>query len=55
MVSRTHFLKGALSDRRQFLATESSLKMIKNALYFTTKALLALFKDITFWSCRKTA
>ena len=31
--------KDALSDLRQFLATESPLKMIKNAFYFTLKAL----------------
>ena len=29
--------KGALSDLRQFLATESPLKMTKNAFYFTLK------------------
>ena len=31
--------KGALSDLRQFLASESPLKMMKNAFYFTLKAL----------------
>ena len=31
--------KGALSGLRQFLATEISLKMVKNAFYFTLKAL----------------
>ena len=31
--------KGALSGMRQFLATESPLKMMKNAFYFTLKAL----------------
>ena len=35
-------LKGALSSLRQFLATESSLKMMKNAFYFTSKALFVL-------------
>ena len=35
-------LKGALSGLRQFLATESPLKMIKNVFYFTSKALLVL-------------
>ena len=30
------FLKGALSGLRQFLATESPLKMMKNAFYFTS-------------------
>ena len=34
--------KGALSDLRQFLATDSSLKMMKNAFYFTSKALFVL-------------
>ena len=54
------FFKGALSDLRQFLATESLLKMMKNAFYFTLKAffLLKKFKFLsvlTFWSSRKTA
>ena len=31
--------KGALSGLRQFLAAESPLKMMKNAFYFTLKAL----------------
>ena len=35
-------LKGALSGLRQFLATESPLKMMKNAFYFTSKALFVL-------------
>ena len=35
-------LKGALSGLRQFLATESLLKMIKNTFYFTSKALFVL-------------
>ena len=35
-------LKGALSGLRQFWATESPLKMIKNAFYFTSKALFVL-------------
>ena len=33
------FIKGALSSLRRFLVTESPLKMIKNAFYFTLKAL----------------
>ena len=37
----THF-KGALSGLRKILATESRLKMMKNALYFILKALLVL-------------
>ena len=31
--------KGALSGLRQFLATESLLKMMKKAFYFTSEAL----------------
>ena len=34
--------KGALAGLRQFLANESPLKMMKNAFYFTLKALLVL-------------
>ena len=43
-------LKGALSGIRQFLATESHLKMIKNDFYFTLRAVFALriFKFL-FW------
>ena len=52
-------LKGALSGLRQSLTTESPLEMMKNAVYFTLKALfvLKIFKIfvLTFWSCRKTA
>ena len=35
-------IKDALSGLRQFLETESSLKMIKNAFYFTLKSLFVL-------------
>ena len=35
-------LKGALSAQIQFLATENPLKMMKNAFYFTLKALFVL-------------
>ena len=35
-------VNSALSDLRQFLAIESPLKMIKNAFYFTSKALFGL-------------
>ena len=35
-------IKGALSGRRQFLATESPLNMMKNAVYFTSKALFVV-------------
>ena len=36
------FLKGALSGLRQFLAIERLLKMMRNAFYFTSKALFVL-------------
>ena len=52
-------IKDALSGQREFSATESPLKMMKNAFYFTSKALsvLKIFKFfvLTFWSCIKTA
>ena len=35
-------VKGALSGLRQLLATGSPLKMMKNAFYFTSKALFVL-------------
>ena len=35
-------LKGAILGLRQFLATEIPLKMMKNAFYFTSKALFVL-------------
>ena len=35
-------LKGALSGLRQFLAIASQLKMMRNAFYFTLKALFVL-------------
>ena len=35
-------LKGPLSGLRPFLAFENPLKMMKNAFYFTSKALFAL-------------
>ena len=38
----SHLIKGALSGLRQFLVTESPLKMMKNAFYFTSKALFVL-------------
>ena len=40
--SKEPTLRGALSGLRQLLATESPLKRIKNAFYFTSKALLVL-------------
>ena len=45
----------------QFLTTESPLKIMKNAFYFTSKPLFVLrifkvfFKFLISWSCRKTA
>ena len=41
--------KVALSGLRQFLATKSLLQMIKNAFYFTSKALfiLKIFKSLS--------
>ena len=33
-----YYLKGTLSGLRKFLAIESPLKMMKNAFYFTSKA-----------------
>ena len=36
------FIKGALSGLRQFLATESPLKLMKNVFYFISKALFVL-------------
>ena len=41
--------KGALSGLKQLLATESPLKMMKNAFYFTSKALF-VFKTFKFLS-----
>ena len=35
-------LKGALTGLRQFLATESPLKKMKNAFYFTSKAVFVI-------------
>ena len=35
-------IKGALSGLRQFLTSESPLKMMKNAFYFTSKAFFVL-------------
>ena len=42
-------VKGALSGLRQFLATESPLKMMKNAFHFILKALsvLKIFKFLS--------
>ena len=42
-------IKGALSGLKQFLVTESPLKMMKNAFYFISKALfiLKIFKFLS--------
>ena len=37
-----YIFKGTLIDLRQLLATESPLKMMKNAFHFILKALFAL-------------
>ena len=42
-------VKGALSGLKQFLASENPLKMMKNAFYFTLKA-LSVFKIFKFLS-----
>ena len=42
-------LKGALSGLRRFFTTKSTLKMMKNAFYFTLKA-LSLLKISEFLS-----
>ena len=45
-------IKGALSSLRHFFAIESPLKMKKNALYLTSKALfvLKIFKFLSWFS-----
>ena len=44
-------LKGALLGLRQFLATESPLKIMKNIFYFTSKAIfvLKIFKFLSLF------
>ena len=48
-------VNGPFLGLRQFLTirSESPLKMMKNAIYFTSKALFVLV--LAFWSYRKTA
>ena len=48
-VQKAKLFKGAISGLRQFLATERPLKMMKNAFYFTLKALfiLEIFKFLS--------
>ena len=45
-----YIFKGTLSDLRQFLTNEIPLKMMKNAFYFTLKALfiLKIFKILSW-------
>ena len=42
MLTEVLSFNGAQSQIRQFLATETPLKMMKNAFYFTSKALFVL-------------
>ena len=46
----TFLVKGALSGLRQFSAIESPLKIMKNAFYYTSKALfvLKIFNFLSF-------
>ena len=50
LLERPRF-KGTLSGMRKFLATETNLKMMNNAFYFTSKALFALMlsRCLSFW------
>ena len=45
-----HVNKGTLSGMRQFFATENPLEMMKNAFYFTLKALI-IYKTFKFLYC----
>ena len=51
LLSLRPFLKDTLSCLRQFLATETPLKMMKNAFYFTSKALFVrkIFKFFSWF------
>ena len=40
--NQQQFIKGGLEGQRQFLATESALKVMKNVFYFTLKALFVI-------------
>ena len=56
-ILKFHWFKGGLLGLRQFLATGSPLKLMKNAFYFILKAFLFsryLHFTLSFWSCRKT-
>ena len=52
MVNTLLMVKGTLSGLRQFLVTESPLKMMKNAFYFILKAIfvLKIFKCLSWLS-----
>ena len=56
MENFTTIVKGAVSDPKQFLATESPLTMRKNA-YFTLKArfVLKIFKFLSCFFGHRTA
>ena len=41
-LAHVRIFKGVLAGLRQFLATESPLKIMENAFYFTSKALFVL-------------
>ena len=49
VLSSINIITGALYGPRQFLATETPLKMMRNAFYFTSKALffLKIFKFLS--------
>ena len=52
--------QNALTGLRQFLATESPLRITKNAFYFklsffSSQGVLKIFYILIFWSCKKTA
>ena len=42
------FLKGALSGLKQLLTTQNPLNMMKNAFYFTSKAIFDYFRYFQF-------
>ena len=48
-----HYFKGTLSGLRQFLSTESPLKMMKNGFYFALKAffVLKIFEFLSWLFC----
>ena len=52
VIHQLNWIKRTLWGLRQFLATESSLKIMKNTFCFTLKPLflLKIFNILTFWS-----